>query len=121
MPVPASSARRPSRRRDPTPDLHDYAQTNAATTNYVRTLARPLALESIWVNGVTPGPIWTPLQVTGGATQDKLAMLGPDVDGPAGSAGGACVNLCVAYRAGRQLFDRPDLRCGGRVWPVLIT
>ena len=30
-------------------------------------------------------------------------------------------NLCAAYRAGRKLCDRPDLQCGGRVWPALIT
>jgi NAD(P)-dependent dehydrogenase (short-subunit alcohol dehydrogenase family) len=28
------------------------------------------------VNGVAPGPIWTPLQVSGGATQEKLKKFG---------------------------------------------
>jgi NAD(P)-dependent dehydrogenase (short-subunit alcohol dehydrogenase family) len=53
---------------DPTPDLYDYAQTKAATTNYIRSLAKQLALRGIRVNGVAPGPIWTPLQVSGGAS-----------------------------------------------------
>src|SRR5437868_8798189 len=61
---------------DPSPEIYDYAQTKAATTNYVRSLAKQLASEGIRVNGVAPGPIWTPLQVSGGATQEKLKQFG---------------------------------------------
>jgi NAD(P)-dependent dehydrogenase (short-subunit alcohol dehydrogenase family) len=61
---------------DPTPDLYDYAQTKAATMNYVKSLAKQLASKGIRVNGVAPGPIWTPLQVSGGASQEKLQKFG---------------------------------------------
>lgn len=61
---------------DPTPDLYAYAQTKAATMNYVKSLAKQLADKGIRVNGVAPGPIWTPLQVSGGASQEKLKQFG---------------------------------------------
>ena len=61
---------------DPSPEIYDYAMTKAATTSYVRSLAKQLASKGIRVNGVAPGPIWTPLQVSGGATMDKLKEFG---------------------------------------------
>ncbi|MGJ4928458.1 SDR family oxidoreductase [Bradyrhizobium sp. HKCCYLS2038] len=61
---------------DPSPDLYDYAQTKAATMNYVKSLAKQLGPKGIRVNAVAPGPIWTPLQVSGGATMDKLEKFG---------------------------------------------
>ncbi len=61
---------------DPTPDLYDYAQTKAATMNFVKSLAKQLGPKGIRVNGVAPGPIWTPLQVSGGASMQKLEQFG---------------------------------------------
>jgi NAD(P)-dependent dehydrogenase (short-subunit alcohol dehydrogenase family) len=63
---------------DPSEDLYDYAQTKAATTNYIKSLAKQLGPKGIRVNGVAPGPIWTPLQVSGGATMEKLIQFGGD-------------------------------------------
>lgn len=61
---------------DPSADLFDYAQTKAANTSYVRSLAKQLGPKGIRVNGVAPGPIWTPLQVSGGASQENLVKFG---------------------------------------------
>jgi NAD(P)-dependent dehydrogenase (short-subunit alcohol dehydrogenase family) len=70
---------------DPAANLYDYAQTKAATMNYVKSLAKQLGPKGIRVNGVAPGPIWTPLQVSGGATQDHLIHFGQTY--PLGRAG----------------------------------
>jgi NAD(P)-dependent dehydrogenase (short-subunit alcohol dehydrogenase family) len=70
---------------DPAANLYDYAQTKAATMNYVKSLAKQFGPKGIRVNGVAPGPIWTPLQVSGGATQDHLIHFGQTY--PLGRAG----------------------------------
>jgi NAD(P)-dependent dehydrogenase (short-subunit alcohol dehydrogenase family) len=70
---------------DPSPDLYDYAQTKAATMNFVKSLAKQLASKGIRVNGVAPGPIWTPLQVSGGAQPEKQKQFGKQT--PMGRAG----------------------------------
>jgi len=79
---------------DPTPDLYDYAQTKAATMNYVKSLAKQLGPKGIRVNGVAPGPVWTPLQVSGGATMEKLEKFGGQT--PLGRAGQPA-ELCGIY------------------------
>jgi NAD(P)-dependent dehydrogenase (short-subunit alcohol dehydrogenase family) len=61
---------------DPSADLYDYAQTKAATMNYIKSLAKQLGPKGIRVNGVAPGPVWTALQVSGGATQEKIEKFG---------------------------------------------
>jgi len=61
---------------DPSEDIFHYAMTKAATTNYIHGLAKQLAPKGIRVCGVAPGPIWTPLQVSGGATMEKLEQFG---------------------------------------------
>ena len=61
---------------DPSPDLYDYAQTKAATMNFVKSLAKQLGPRGIRINGVAPGPIWTPLQISGGASQGKVVNFG---------------------------------------------
>jgi NAD(P)-dependent dehydrogenase (short-subunit alcohol dehydrogenase family) len=43
------------------PHLLDYSSTKGAITSFTRSLSQALAKKGIRVNGVAPGPIWTPL------------------------------------------------------------
>jgi NAD(P)-dependent dehydrogenase (short-subunit alcohol dehydrogenase family) len=61
---------------DPSEDLVDYAMTKAAGMSFTKSMAKQLGPKGIRVNGVAPGPIWTPLQVAGGATMEKLEQFG---------------------------------------------
>jgi NAD(P)-dependent dehydrogenase (short-subunit alcohol dehydrogenase family) len=60
----------------PSPHLLDYASTKAAILNFSRGLAKQVAPQGVRVNVVAPGPIWTPLQISGGQTQDKIPEFG---------------------------------------------
>lgn len=61
---------------DPSKDIIDYAMTRAAVLNFTKGLAKQLASRGIRVNAVAPGPFWTPLQVSGGATPEKQRTFG---------------------------------------------
>jgi len=63
---------------DPPENIIDYACTKAAIMNFTKGLAKQLAAKGIRVNGVAPGPVWTPLQVTGGQEPDMLVKFGAD-------------------------------------------
>lgn len=59
-------------------ELLDYSATKGAITAFTRSLSQNLAGKGIRVNGVAPGPIWTPLNPMGGASKEKLATFGED-------------------------------------------
>ncbi len=59
-------------------ELLDYSSTKGAITAFTRSLSENLVGEGIRVNAVAPGPIWTPLNPCGGATQEKLEHFGED-------------------------------------------
>ncbi len=61
---------------DPSKDIIDYAMTRAAVLNFTKGMAKQLADKGIRVNAVAPGPFWTPLQVSGGATPEKQKSFG---------------------------------------------
>jgi NAD(P)-dependent dehydrogenase (short-subunit alcohol dehydrogenase family) len=58
--------------------LVDYAATKAAIVGFTRSLALSLADKGIRVNGVAPGPIWTPL-IPATFDADEVAEFGSDV------------------------------------------
>lgn len=60
----------------PSETLVDYAATKAAIMAFTRALAKQLAPRGIRANAVAPGPIWTPLQISGGQPPEKLPHFG---------------------------------------------
>lgn len=57
-------------------ELLDYSSTKGAITAFTRSLSENLVKDGIRVNAVAPGPIWTPLNPSGGASPEKLEHFG---------------------------------------------
>ena len=66
------------------PQLLDYSTTKGAIVSFTRSLAHSLVDRKIRVNGVAPGPIWTPL-IPATFPGEKVSKFGSDV--PLGRAG----------------------------------
>ena len=57
-------------------ELLDYSSTKGAITAFTRSLSENLVGHGIRVNAVAPGPIWTPLNPCGGASEEKIEHFG---------------------------------------------
>jgi NAD(P)-dependent dehydrogenase (short-subunit alcohol dehydrogenase family) len=73
--------------------LLDYSATKGAIVTFTRSLALSLAPQGIRVNGVAPGPIWTPL-IPSTFSADQVATFGSDTE--MGRAGQPC-ELAPSY------------------------
>lgn len=60
------------------PKLLDYAATKGAIVAFTRGLALQLVERGIRVNGVAPGPIWTPL-IPSSFSEEESAQFGSEV------------------------------------------
>ncbi len=61
---------------DPSPGIIDYAMTKGAIAMFIKGLSKQLIKRGIRLNGVAPGPIWTPLQPSGGQSPENVITFG---------------------------------------------
>ena len=60
------------------PQLLDYSSTKGAITAFTRSYSRNAIKKGIRVNAVAPGPIWTPLNPSGGQKPEDIPEFGKD-------------------------------------------
>ena len=58
--------------------LLDYSTTKAGIVAFTKALAKQLIEKGVRANVVAPGPFWTPLQPSGGQTQEKVQNFGDE-------------------------------------------
>ena len=104
---------------DPEDTIMDYAATKAAILNFTRSFAKQFAEKGIRANAVAPGPVWTPLQPSGGQPPDKLPEFGANV--PAGRPGQPVelAPLYVALASNELSFTTGQVfgATGGKIGP----
>ena len=70
----------------------DYSATKGAIVAFTRSLSQSLVQKGIRVNGVAPGPIWTPL-IPSSFDEKKVSQFGSNVP----MQGGLAHELAPAY------------------------
>jgi NAD(P)-dependent dehydrogenase (short-subunit alcohol dehydrogenase family) len=95
---------------NPSEHLLDYAATKAAIANFTIGLAKQLAPKGIRVNGVAPGPIWTPLQLDHGQPQEDIPEFGQQsLLERAGQPGRISTCICLLSFEQSKLCNSTDL------------
>jgi len=104
---------------DPSPQILDYASTKGAIMIWTKGLAKQLASKGIRVNGVAPGPVWTPLQVTGGQPPDKIPEFGKETPMERAGQPAELAGLYVLLASGESSFSTGQIfgAVGGRGGP----
>lgn len=64
---------------EPSQSIIDYALTKAGIVAFSKALSKQMIEKGVRVNVVAPGPFWTPLQPSGGQTQEKVEKFGTTV------------------------------------------
>jgi len=104
---------------EPSDNLLDYAMTKGAILIFTKALAKQLVERNIRVNGVAPGPFWTPLQVSGGQTEEKVVQFGKNT--PMGRPGqpAELASLYVELASARSTYLTGQIfgATGGRGLP----
>lgn len=95
---------------DPSDILLDYAQTKACIVAFTKSLAKQLGPKGVRVNGVAPGPYWTPLQPSGGQPQSKVKAFAES--SPLGRPGQP-VEIAPLYVL---LASDEASYCSGQIW-----
>jgi len=97
---------------DPSSSLMDYAATKGAISNFMVSLSSYFASKGVRVNGVAPGPIWTPLQLDNGKLEGEIPEFGQST--PLGRAGQP-VELAPVYVL---LVSDEEIYITGKIWGV---
>ena len=102
----------------PSPELMAYAATKAAIANFTQSLAQELAEKGIRVNGVAPGPVWTPL-IAMSFPGEQVAHFGEDssLKRPAQPAELAPIYVFLASRESSYLVGEIVGVTGGKPVP----
>ncbi|MBP3048232.1 SDR family oxidoreductase [Bacillus subtilis subsp. subtilis] len=82
---------------NPSPMLLDYAATKNAIIGFTVGLGKQLASKGIRVNSVAPGPIWTPLQISGGQPTENIPKFGQGTPPAPLNRAGQPVELADVY------------------------